>query len=190
VNLAEYSKHRGISIPSVKEAIFAGRITRMPDGSIDPAIADEEWAANTDPAPRKTRKQRDPIIDVEVGAKKAFTVADVRRQEAESFDVNRLGKMPYSEARALKENFAAKLAWVEVQQKLGELLDRREVADEIEKQFRVFRDAVLNIPNRVAAQVANVTEIADVQDVIASEIHAALDELSATLQRIGEGSPQ
>lgn len=190
MNLTEYSQHRGISSSAVEQAILAGRISRNPDGSIDPERADAEWQANTDPAPRKTRKQRETAVTAGIGAAKAFTVADVRRQEAESFDVNRLGKMPYSEARAMKENFAAKMAWVEVQQKLGELLDRRVVADEIEKQFRVFRDAVLNIPNRVAAQVANVTEIADVQDVIASELHAALDELSASLERIGESEAE
>jgi hypothetical protein len=119
-----------------------------------------------------------------------MTLVDAHRKQAEGYDVDKLGKLPYSEARAIKENMAAKLAWIEVQKTLGELLDRSTVAGEIEKLYRVFRDAVLNIPTRVAAQVANVNDVSDAQDVIAQEIQTALDELSATLGRIAQGNPQ
>ena len=188
MNLSQYSQHRGVSVTAVEQAILAGRITRNQDGSIDVERADSEWQANTDPSERKTRKLRDPAISVQTGIKSSLTLAEAHRKLAENFDLEKLGKLPYSEARAIKENMNAKMAWVEVQKALSELLDRHEVASEIEKLFRVFRDACLNIPNRVAAQVANLTDLADVQDVIGAEIQQALNELSASLGRIAEGA--
>jgi len=187
--LYEYSRRRKVTPKAVEDAILAGRIHRSATGDIDPEQADRDWEANTDPS-KHPRQKRAYEIEKAAGAQRAKTADEYRQQQAEQFDIDKLGKLPYATARAIKENMTAKQAWIEVQKSLGELLDRREVADEIEKLYRVFRDAVLNIPNRVAAQVANVTEIADVQDVIAGEIHSALDELSATLQRIAEGSPQ
>jgi phage terminase large subunit GpA-like protein len=54
---AEYAKHRGCSAVAVHKAIKAGRITTFEDGTIDPEVADIQWAKNsrarvrTTPAP-------------------------------------------------------------------------------------------------------------------------------------------
>src|SRR5947208_15967936 len=45
-----YARHRGVTHRAVQKAIKAGRITTNSDGTIDPARADAQWVANTDPA--------------------------------------------------------------------------------------------------------------------------------------------
>ena len=53
LSVAAYARHRkskklpGGTETGVRNAIRDGRITRGVDGKIDPAVADEEWAANT-----------------------------------------------------------------------------------------------------------------------------------------------
>ena len=44
VSRRSYAAQRGVSEAAVREAITTGRITKRPDGTIDPARADAEWA--------------------------------------------------------------------------------------------------------------------------------------------------
>jgi hypothetical protein len=47
VSLRAYARMRGCSLPAVQKAIATKRITTLPDGSIDPERANQEWAKNT-----------------------------------------------------------------------------------------------------------------------------------------------
>ena len=38
-----YGRHRGVSLAAVQKALRAGRITLLPDGTIDPEAADKTW---------------------------------------------------------------------------------------------------------------------------------------------------
>ena len=173
-------------------AITAGRISRNADGTIDPDVADAEWALNTNSTQSKAgaRKKRSTADDLRAGVTRSATMAEIKRQQAEQLDPAKLGKLSMNDARAFKENCDAELRYIEVQKQKAKLLDREVVAGEVAKLYRVHRDALLNIPSRLAGQVAALTEIADIQDVIAEEIRAVLEELSASLARIAEGNPQ
>ena len=66
VSRRSYAAQRGVSEAAVRKAIATGRITTLPDGSIDPARADSAWCA-PDPVlrsraapiqPQKRRCQR------------------------------------------------------------------------------------------------------------------------------------
>ena len=50
VSRRRYAAQRGVSEAAVRKAIATGRITTLPDGTIDPARADSDWGAQTDPA--------------------------------------------------------------------------------------------------------------------------------------------
>ena len=52
LSIRAYARHRGVSHVAVKKAIDTGRITPLPDGTIDPVAADAQWAANTTPTRR------------------------------------------------------------------------------------------------------------------------------------------
>ena len=45
VSRRRYAAQRGVSEAAVRKAIATGRITTLPDGSIDPARADSAWCA-------------------------------------------------------------------------------------------------------------------------------------------------
>jgi hypothetical protein len=47
MGVREYARHRGMAHSSVIQAIEEGRISKLPDGSIDPTAADRQWAENT-----------------------------------------------------------------------------------------------------------------------------------------------
>jgi hypothetical protein len=47
VSIRAYARHRGVSHTAVEKAVAAGRISTLPDGGIDPAVADVEWERNT-----------------------------------------------------------------------------------------------------------------------------------------------
>ena len=48
VSRRSYAAQRGVSEAAVRKAIATGRITTLPDGTIDPTRADSEWGAQTD----------------------------------------------------------------------------------------------------------------------------------------------
>ena len=47
VSQREYARRRGVRHSAVQRAISEGRITTLPDGRIDPAMADRQWSENT-----------------------------------------------------------------------------------------------------------------------------------------------
>jgi hypothetical protein len=47
VSQREYARRRGVRHSAVQRAISEGRITTLPDGRIDPALADRQWSENT-----------------------------------------------------------------------------------------------------------------------------------------------
>jgi hypothetical protein len=48
ISIRQYAKHRGVFHEAVRYAIKTGKITPLPDGTIDPAQADKEWAEYVD----------------------------------------------------------------------------------------------------------------------------------------------
>jgi len=55
----------------VRKAIATGRVTTLPDGTIDPARADSEWAAQTDPAKQRGHHARQMGAETAAGTARA-----------------------------------------------------------------------------------------------------------------------
>src|SRR5215471_10942255 len=131
MSLTQYSEHRGVSTTAVIDAINSGRIQRQSDGSIDQPQADLDWEAHTDQGQvreKRPRKKRDSSVDVAAGQHASETWAEKYRQAALNLDPSNLGTMSFSDARAMEKNIDAQLKWVELREKMGELLDRNQVA--------------------------------------------------------------
>jgi hypothetical protein len=79
LGLRQYAAHRrrlglpGGTLSAVQAAIEYGRITRGPDGRIDVAVADADWARTTDPA---RRPMMGPVIGT--GPAIATTLCELR----------------------------------------------------------------------------------------------------------------
>ena len=148
VSQRAYARHRGISLAAVQKAIKAGRIRTTADGKIDAELADQEWERNTN-----------------YGASPATGEASVSGPS-------------YAQSRAIREAYLARLAKIEYEERLGKLINRDEVQVAAFNKFRVFRDGMLNIPDRVAAVLAAETDTRKVHESLTVEIRKALNEFA------------
>jgi len=148
VSLRAYARHRGISLAAVQKAIKAGRIRPTPDGKIDVEQADQDWERNTNYGPSPATG------DVPVSGPS------------------------YAQSRAIREAYLARLAKIEYEERLGKLISRDEVQVAAFNKFRMFRDGMLNIPDRVAAMLAAEGDPRKVHEILTAEIRKALNEFA------------
>lgn len=158
MGLREYARHRGCALRAVQVAIQAGRITREPDGSIDPVKADREWAENTHNQRRSPHRSR------------ATTPNPTHEPSPVSAN--------FAQARAAKEVFEARIRRLELEERLGNLVQVNAVKLEAFNRARITRDAMLNIPSRVAGLLAAETDTSVVHDLLETEIRSVLEQLS------------
>jgi len=150
-----YARQRGVSVSTVQKAIETGRISTLPTGQIDSDVADEEWARNT--------QTHAPAVD--------------RRGQADE-DGEVFGASQYTKARAVREHYQARLAKIEYEERIAQLVSGDEVQVAAYNKFRQFRDAMLNLPDRLAAMLAAESEAAKVHEALTVEIRKALNDFA------------
>jgi hypothetical protein len=174
MTITEYARHRGCRLRAVQYAIESGRITRQDDGMVDSDRADREWDRNTNHAKARygTRKAANSKGNAHHRAAEAAEAAETPEKQA--------GALNYANARAAREVYEAKLKKLEWEEKLGTLLNRKAVEVAAFNRFRVLRDAILNVPTRLAAQIAAETDPATVHDLLETELRMVLEEFSGS----------
>lgn len=146
--MRQYAKHRGVSAQAVSLAVKAGRIPISKDGKIDVKKADAAWQENTN-------AQAGSVL-------KAGPAA-----------------MPsYSEARAVRETYAAKLEQLEYQRASGELLPRLEVVAVVTAIHTVVKAGLLSLPATMAPLVAAETDARRVEQLLMTKIRELLVDFS------------
>lgn len=151
MSLREYAEHRGVNLSAVQKAIKTGRIATEADGRIDAKACDITWDQATDPS-----KQRKPV-------------ATKVRKNAEKF----------AEARASSEDYKAKLARLRFEQQSGKLVDADVVKKRAFENMRSLREALLNLPNQMANDLASEVDPVKVANLLTIEITNLLEEISA-----------
>lgn len=156
LSIRAYARHRGVSHVAVKKAIDTGRITRLPDGTIDPDEADRQWARNTlnGSAAATSRRAARPTARA--------TARDVPEDPGTQtpplptgFGAGLgAGGTTLLQARTVNEVLKAKLKQVELAERKEELVDRAKAVAHVFKLARAERDAWLNWPARISAQLA------------------------------------
>jgi hypothetical protein len=163
LSIRAYARHRGMSHVAVKKAIDTGRITPEPDGTIEPNRADMEWAQNTVSA-------RKPAVAAKATVPAAEPVrAPVREAAEPSAQTLSSGGTSLLQARTVNEVVKAQTNKVRLAQLKGGLVDRSQAIAHIFRLARTERDAWLNWPARITAQMAAKLEID------AHELHVALE---------------
>jgi hypothetical protein len=149
LSIRAYARHRGVTDTAVHKAIRAGRITPEADGSIDAAKADSEWVRNS--APLRTGTQaRAPRVAV---PESADTGRDAGAAALPA------GGASLLQARTVNEVVKAQTNKVRLARLKGELVERSQVVAHVFKLARDERDAWLNWPARVSAQMAATLEV-------------------------------
>lgn len=150
ISIREYARRHGLGFESVRQAILDGRliksVKRGPNGhaQLDEQLALKEWAENTMPA--KNRLAQAVTVDSE----------------------------SYAASRAKREAYNAELARLELEEKQGTLVNAADVKKEAYAAARQVRDGMLNIPDRVAAELAALTDQFEVHRRLTEEIRKAL----------------
>ena len=161
LSIRAYAKHRGVSDAAVRRAIDGKRITLLPDGQIDPEIADKEWDENTDERFRP-KPAASPVPEPSTG-------------------------ISLQKSRANKELFEALLKKLEYEEKSGKLVEIAKVEMEAFAAARVARDRLLLIPDRVAPIIIGETDMFEIKRVLREEIIRSLQNLTDFLHG-GTGS--
>ena len=154
---AAYARSRGIAAPTVLAAIKTGRLINSLSKDergrtrIDPSLADAEWKANTQggrfPSPQ-------PYAS---GAELPIDAAD------------------YNASRAKKESYLAELARLEFEEKDGTLVRAEAIRKEAFGIARQVRDGMLNIPDRIASELAALTDQFEIHKRLTDEIRRTLE---------------
>lgn len=143
-------------------AVKAGRISPLPDGTIDPVEADKAWLANT--ATRGATAQ----------------TAAARRRSAKP----PTAQADYHEERAKHEKAKRERAELELAVRKGKLLEVASVRAGVFEAFRTLRDKLRAVPARVGQEVAVESDVALCVAIIGREVDAALGEVAAQADKI------
>ena len=171
LSIRAYAAHRkklglhGGSPWSVKKALRDGRINKNQHGKINPETADREWEENTNPAQRRDHK-------------KLSEQATARRKEQSTGGGEQPDVPPYSQSRAVKEAYQARLSRLIYEEKKGSLVNVDEVKFEAFRRARMARDQILAVPDRVAPILAAEDDEDRIQEILESELRDALEVLS------------
>ncbi|MHB1411568.1 MAG: elements of external origin [Acidovorax defluvii] len=187
LSIRAYARHRGVSHVAVKKAIDTGRISQLPDGTIDPVVADAQWAANTTPTRRSvTAEVRETPQASAVTRETPQATAKVVRDAPEPpTPALSSGGTSLLQARTVNEVVKAQTNKVRLARLKGELVDRSQAVAHVFKLARAERDAWLNWPARISSQMAAGL------GVDAHVLHVALDTaVRQQLQDLGDLQPK
>ncbi len=187
LSIRAYARHRGVSHVAVKKAIDTGRITPLPDGTIDPVAADAQWAANTTPTRRSVTGEAREVPQAPAAVREIPQAsAKVVREAAEPpTPALSTGGTSLLQARTVNEVVKAQTNKVRLARLKGELVDRSQAVAHVFKLARAERDAWLNWPARISAQMAAGL------GVDPHVLHVALDAaVRQQLQDLGDLQPK
>jgi len=91
----------------------------------------------------------------------------------------------YSEFRTRREGAEAELAELRLFETKGELIRVAAVKTALGVAFATAREALLQLPSRLAPQLAGETDPATIQNLLYAEIHQVLVDLAGVSDRLG-----
>lgn len=168
ITLTAFAKMRGVSTEAVSKAVRVGRLSKSVSWTksgmprLDPDIAAQEWESNTDSAQQRVRSVPPP------------------RQSEPEPEPTSTGPQAatFQQARTLREAYMARLAKLEYEEKTGSLVRADAVKNEAFRIARVVRDSLLNIPDRIAGDLAAEDDQFAVHQKLTAELRKALEGLS------------
>lgn len=171
---AEYAKHRGVSAVAVHKAVKGRRISLVGD-KIDPVVADIQWAANTRPridhAKREAEDLQSPLAAVSPAAAASHVIV-ARQVDAPAAPED------YWASRARREAAEAAIAEMKRDELEGHLIRADAIRAAWARRIATARDALLQIPARLAPLLAAEPSMERVAELLEVELRQALADLS------------
>ena len=190
LSIRGYARHRGVSHTAVRKALSTGRIHVDSKGTIDPALADEEWATSTnlskprnsvtgDPQPAAPRPR--PQAQHRTPERPRYSPEPAHAEPGSTHASSGAGRLvgSYADSRAARELFLARLAKLEFEERSGKHVDADKVRAQTFALGRRLRDAILAMPDRLAPVLVGQSEPAVIHRLLTEDIVACLGELSS-----------
>lgn len=158
---AQYAAHRGCREGAVQYALNAGRIQAQPDGRIESEKADRDWDENTD----------------------ALRARNLPRKANEPSGPRNETTIKFLVERTERERTMVELKKLELAVRQKDLVPRSEVEQaqrQIFECYRALRNACLEMPDRLAAELATETDMRQVREILHREIAAVFARAEAT----------
>lgn len=167
ISPAEFSRRMGVTPQAVHRAIKKGRLTQLPDGKLDAAVAGIQWQENRKRAANGTRTQ----------SRTAPTPRDVPCDS---------GAVPSLETSKRRQAFhEANIAEMREKQKAGELVVLHEVMLAYTTYWAQFRAALERLPYVLASRLAAESDYDRVFKMLEDELEATM----ADMLRMGKDIP-
>jgi hypothetical protein len=172
LSMRAYARHRQVSAVAVLRAIRKGRLQaslvvdeRGKAKIANVALADEEWAANTDLTKAPT------YVKARAGTPRQAAATDASKPPHLS------GDMSLTAAVIAEKYWSAKRKELDYLEQAGQLVDAQDVANRIVTTFTECRTKLLGIPGKVKTALPHLghTDIATVDRLI----REALEDLAA-----------
>lgn len=185
---AEYARSRksrglpGGSREAVRKAVDAGRISAFgPDKLVDPGLADRQWAENT-----RVRAANDAAIAPGEPGDLIGAAAAAPAPEADApapvASTSLAAEPGYQAARAREAEADARMKELKLAETEGQLVRVDQVRAELAGKLAPVREALLQLPSRIASTLASQSDPARVQTVLEAEIHAVLAPLGRMVE--------
>lgn len=161
---------KGTVTAAVKSRIASAVVEKDGKRWLDRDLAIELWDKNTRATHNSKVRRADPI-EPSPPADAAELKRSIDRMPDDAIpDLN--------ESRARKEHYQAELAKLQVSQQRDELVSTEKVKAEAFKAARTVRDALMALPDRLAAQLAGSSDARICHTLLTEELRVALRSLA------------
>ena len=154
---------------ATKARIAAAVVEKDGKRWLDRDLAIELWDKNTKATHNSKVRRADPIDAPPADA------AELKRR-VQGLPDDAIPDL--NESRARREHYQAELAKLQVSQQRRELVAAEEVKAEAFKAARSVRDALMALPDRLAAQLAGTTDARQCHTLLSEELRVALRSLA------------
>jgi hypothetical protein len=175
ISIRAYARMRGCAKSAVEKAIKTKRITTLPDGTIDPAKADQEWAKNTFAGHTLNRAQARPTP----------RPAPAPPPEAAPSSVSGDPVAAYLRARAVNETFKAKVSQMEYEERAGKLMPAARASEYAATFSAIVKDGLMAMPDRLSPMLAAVDDEKAIHRMMVAEVSALLKKVSKAVADAG-----
>lgn len=154
----------GVTRQAIAKARKSGRLTQLPGGLYDLAVARVQWQAN-----RQRRPARPSASDAEPGGD-----ATAQTPSGEGSG--------YWTSKTRRESAEAALAELKLAEMAGKLVARADVERASFTAARILRDQLAAASPRLAAEIAGLSDVVAIERAIAAEHRAVLETFCKMLR--------
>jgi hypothetical protein len=172
ISIRAYARMRGCAKSAVEKAIKTKRITPLPDGTIDPERADQEWAKNTFAGHTLNREQAAPA---------PRSSSALPPEPGPSGDP----VAAYLRARAVNETFKAKVSQMEYEERAGKLIPAARASEYAASFSAIVKDGLMAMPDRLSPMLAAVADERAIHRMLVAEVSALLRKVSKAVADAG-----